>query len=546
MITRRSFQKLATVVFVLGLIRICSATSLVLEATWCGDVQYPNRMDCDRSTHLLYVTSPRTGQIAVFDESGALQNSITTVAHPTAIAADGSGHLFVVDETVVRELSTSGNLLMSIGETTPYFTNPHDVAVAQDGRIYVSDVNDSIKVFDGSGAFVRAFGGHGYFAARLDDPVSLTINNTAGELFVADQNNSRIEVFSLNGVYLRTWGALGNGTNSPNAFLRLWGIDRDASGRLWAFDDMLNSVQVFESTGTFDTLYTMPDAALRSAVDIAVDGNHVYVTEQRSHCILVYRIAETAAVDLTISYSPQGMMLRWNAVYGATSYHVERSSDLTFNSAVVEDLGTVADTSYLDAQTLLLYDKRFYQVTGIIPQQTRQENSVMPTWEQVNRNRMALDTYHDSPHNIDMGVNCTSCHFPQFSYPNPFSEVWCGDHLCKSCHVETGKAQPQQNHFAASDTIYCNVCHNPHFQQAQNPHDFIRTAITTPHSGSRALLFNNDTDFVHGAPNFDGICETCHTATAYYRNNPSGDHTHHAASDCLSCHSHLSGFRASP
>jgi len=516
--------------------------SLVLENAWCGSLQYPNRVECDHASHLLYVTSPRTGQIAVFDETGALQNVITTVVHPSAIAADGAGNLFTVDGTVVRKLSTSGSVLMSIGDTVPYFAGPHDVAVAADGRLFVSDACDSIKVFNSSGGFLFAFGGHGNLPAELDDPVSLTISDSRNELYVADQNNYRIEVFNLSGNFLRSWGVLGNGLCNPSSFLRLWGLDCDASGRLWVFDDILNEVQLFEPTGAFDTLYTLPDAALQSGVDIAVDGNCMYVTEQSSQCVLDYALTGNAAMNLTLVWSPQGMTLRWNPIPGATGYHLTRCSDVTFGAARVEDLGTVTDTSFVDTQTLSLYDRRFYEVAAVLPGLANVENQTMPGWDDLVHRRSTLDGYHDSPHTIDAGVNCTSCHFSHYAYPNPFSEAWCAERLCKSCHVETGKAAPQQNHFAATDTIYCGTCHNPHSQQPQYPHDFIRTAVSTPHSGDRALTFANGTDFVHGAPNYDGVCEICHTQTAYYRNNSSGDHSHNSGTNCLTCHPHLSGF----
>jgi predicted CxxxxCH...CXXCH cytochrome family protein len=56
------------------------------------------------------------------------------------------------------------------------------------------------------------------------------------------------------------------------------------------------------------------------------------------------------------------------------------------------------------------------------------------------------------------------------------------------------------------------------------------------------LAFNNAEDFIHGAPDYDGVCEICHTQTNYYRNSADGNHTHNAGTNCLICHSHLNGF----
>jgi DNA-binding beta-propeller fold protein YncE len=520
------------------------AAELTLEASWCGQLAYPNRIACDHMTHLIYATSPRTGQIAVYDESGSLQTNIATVQHPSAIACDGADHLFVVDGNMVRKLSTDGTVLMSIGEDGGTFMNPHDVAVTQDGRIFVADADDSIHVFGGSGEFLFAFGGHGYFGAQLDNPVSLDVDNAKGELFVSDQNNSRVQVFSTNGTHLRSWGSLGTGLNTAGAFLRPWGIDRDAEGEIWVYDGVLNSLQVFDSTGASESVCLLQLAAPLSGVDIAVDNGKIFVTDQSAQCIQVYHKTIPASVCLTIACSDEGPVLHWNSVPDADGYVIVRSGDVQFNALASEPLGTVTDTFFVDAQAVDQFDIRFYQVT---PVNSAERTAVSSTSSPMRRNLRGdrhLDTQHDSPHTVDAGVNCTSCHFPEYSYPDPFSEAWCAERLCKSCHVETGKASPAQDHFAGADTVYCNICHNPHFQQQQFPHDFIRTAITTTHSGDRALSFENATDFIHGAPTYDGICETCHTATLYYRNNASGDHTHHSGENCLNCHTHLSGFIA--
>ncbi|HEY3296461.1 MAG TPA: CxxxxCH/CxxCH domain-containing protein [bacterium] len=524
------------------------AAGLTALDSWCADLHSPTRIAAHPATHLLYVSDPRAGSISVFTEAGVLQNTINTVAHPSAIAVDSAGHLFVADHGAVRKLSADGTLLSSIGETPARLVNPHDLAVARDGRLFVADVNDSIKVFDAAGNFLSAFGGHGYFAGRLDDPVSLLINNSLGELYVADQNNSRISVFNLNGTYLRAWGALGNGNGAPSRFLRLWGLAADSLNRIWAYDDVLSSLQVFGPDGASLANIHVTNALIRTGVDIEILGDKLYLTAQSSHCVLVYRISESTTsvtlaralpLNLTIAATPQGIVLRWNRVPGVNRYQVICSSDAGFSPDAMQNLGSTADSFMVDASGPAHLDRRFYQV---IPMDgtDNQSRGDMPDLEALRNG--SLDTNHDSPHTIDYGVNCTSCHFSNFAYPNPVSTEWLADQLCKTCHVETGKAQPEQNHASSSDTLYCTTCHSPHFQQAQYPHGFLRTAIVTPHSGTRAMSFNNATDFVHGAPNYDGICEVCHTTTSHWRNNSSGDHGHNANTNCLDCHKHLSGF----
>ena len=88
----------------------------------------------------------------------------------------------------------------------------------------------------------------------------------------------------------------------------------------------------------------------------------------------------------------------------------------------------------------------------------------------------------------------------------------------------------------------CTTCHD-----VQNPsaRGFLRTTITTPSSGAKPVVFTNTTgskSFADGDATYDGVCEICHTTTAYHRNNASGDHSHYAGQNCLTCHSHASKF----
>ncbi|TAN43007.1 MAG: CxxxxCH/CxxCH domain-containing protein, partial [Nitrospirae bacterium] len=50
---------------------------------------------------------------------------------------------------------------------------------------------------------------------------------------------------------------------------------------------------------------------------------------------------------------------------------------------------------------------------------------------------------------------------------------------------------------------------------------------------------NNGAD---GDATYDGICEVCHTATTYYKNDGSGG-AHNTGANCAQCHDHIGGFK---
>jgi hypothetical protein len=92
----------------------------------------------------------------------------------------------------------------------------------------------------------------------------------------------------------------------------------------------------------------------------------------------------------------------------------------------------------------------------------------------------------------------------------------------------------------------CNVCHSFLDGSCSECGNIkgVRCSIDIPNPPDpnhpeRAVVFaSRPEDFVHGAPSYDGVCEVCHTLTSYHRNDASGDHTHYADQNCISCHTH--------
>lgn len=109
-----------------------------------------------------------------------------------------------------KVLYTIGNVEKE-GSTSQKFdwTNPTDVAVAPNGDIYVVDGYGSQRVsrFDKNFTHLKTIGGrgkeHGQFSTCHGIWIR-TLKNSEPEVYVADRNNGRIEVFSLALEYKRT------------------------------------------------------------------------------------------------------------------------------------------------------------------------------------------------------------------------------------------------------------------------------------------------------------------------------------------------------
>jgi len=81
------------------------------------------------------------------------------------------------------------------------FLQPTDVAVGKNNFIYVMDgVNNTVKVFDEKGVFQFSFGGKGGEPGKCNRPVGIA-TDMAGQVYVADTGNRRIQMFSAGGTF---------------------------------------------------------------------------------------------------------------------------------------------------------------------------------------------------------------------------------------------------------------------------------------------------------------------------------------------------------
>lgn len=128
------------------------------------------------------------------------------------------------------------------------------------------------------------------------------------------------------------------------------------------------------------------------------------------------------------------------------------------------------------------------------------------------------------------------------------------ENKCKSCHNPTGRASSMPDvgmHIvnAGTTTVSCGKCHDPHniTTNSGQGNALIREAVRWPSSMAPTVFpSGGSSPLISGSPNYNGICETCHTDTAYHRNNASGDHEHNSATNCTeTCHLHEKGFIAS-
>jgi len=152
------------------------------------------------------------------------------------------------------------------------------VAVDDQGTLYVIDGRkDQIRVFDRDGTAVATWGERGEgpgqfkFQAMGYNYGDLAIGPD-GNLYVMDTANSRIQVFSPDGTYLREWGEPGRDEGQLSAPS---GIAIDASGRVYVTETGNRRLQIFDSDGQFVAAWEPSEAEggpFLDPADVAIDA----------------------------------------------------------------------------------------------------------------------------------------------------------------------------------------------------------------------------------------------------------------------------------
>jgi DNA-binding beta-propeller fold protein YncE len=109
------------------------------------------------------------------------------------------------------------------------------------GRIYTADSASKIAVWSPAGELLDEFGGRGRELGKLEAPGQMALDG-AGNLWVADRGNNRVQEFGPAGERLLTMGGRGIGLGQ---FVHPTGVSVDCHGILTVADSDNNRVQQF-------------------------------------------------------------------------------------------------------------------------------------------------------------------------------------------------------------------------------------------------------------------------------------------------------------
>ncbi len=215
---------------------------------------------------------------------------------PNSVATNAVGDVYVTDATNnrVNEYSPAGELisvLSGYGTGAGRMINPVGLAIDAAGDLYVADYgNDRVDEFASDGTFVKAFGAGVVDGANsaevcttattcrqgqddgvggaIDQPLGIAVDG-AGDVWVADHWNDRVEEFSPTGAFTQAVGdAVADGANQlesctssceagfngtgPGGYWWPEGIAVDpTTGDIYVSDTFQMRINVLSPTGTF-------------------------------------------------------------------------------------------------------------------------------------------------------------------------------------------------------------------------------------------------------------------------------------------------------
>lgn len=183
-----------------------------------------------------------------------------TLGQPTCVVLDSTGNMYIADIefNVVRKVTAATGIISAYaGNGSPSYAGdggqatsasldgPTGCVLDAAGNLYVSDeANNVVRKITATTGIITTVAGNGYGAgesyggssgdggpavfAELNHPWGLAIDS-AGDLFIADNGNNRIQEVSTSTGMIKTVASFGNGTNPQ-------GLALDGAGNLYIAD----------------------------------------------------------------------------------------------------------------------------------------------------------------------------------------------------------------------------------------------------------------------------------------------------------------------
>jgi DNA-binding beta-propeller fold protein YncE len=226
---------------------------------------------------------------------GSQGSDVDKLQNPLGLATDSEDNVYVSDwgNHRIQKFDSSvsnGSFLAnwgSRGSGEKQFNHPYGVATdskATDskGYVYVADQNNSrIQKFTSSGTYIDQWASQRAGDSQAQYPVGVA-TDSEGNVYVGEYGgNHRIQKFDSSGNFLLRWGSTGSGNGQ---FLYPVGVTTDSEDNVYVAEGTNHRIQKFDSSGNFLGTWGSQgsgDSQFQHPVGLATDSdNNVYVADQ--------------------------------------------------------------------------------------------------------------------------------------------------------------------------------------------------------------------------------------------------------------------------
>ena len=229
---------------------------------------------------VIYVVDIRGPGYALFD----LKNKKFDVIYgsfsgkmrkPINITIDADGTKYISDtvRSLILVYDKANKFIKIIGDGESF--KPSDVLIV-DNKLFITDIkNHRVVVLDKANhRQLYTIGTVGSKEGELFYPTNLALGPD-NNLYVSETGNFRVQKFTLEGKFIRSFGKVGTGLGQ---FARPKGVAVDRQGRMHVVDAAFENVQIMNSDGKVLMFYGEPGSAranLNLPTDIYIDYDNV-------------------------------------------------------------------------------------------------------------------------------------------------------------------------------------------------------------------------------------------------------------------------------
>ena len=240
-----------------------------------GEFSNPTGVAANASGHV-YVVDKLNKRVQVFDPAGAYAAELVSFSFPpSGVAADGStGAVYVTDTFVNPKVLVFDSSGAQAADLPGPFNRPFGVAVdGSSGAVYVTDGNTRVHAFNST--LHRAAGIDGQF----NGPKGVAAGGPAGYVYVADTGNDTVQIFDH----------AGNTAGNITGLTKPHGVAVDGhSGAVYVANTYNDSIRVFDSS--LARAADLPGKFLRpEGVAVGGPAGYVYVADSGNNQVQVFR-----------------------------------------------------------------------------------------------------------------------------------------------------------------------------------------------------------------------------------------------------------------